>query len=68
MRIEEEGRKNISEFENGAAYSTIIQNCDTVRVGHVIRKKIKNSPSDTCPFECRILNQNVNGLGVNDKL
>ena len=28
----------------------------------------KNSPIDTCPFECRLLSQNVNGLGGDDKL
>ena len=30
--------------------------------------KKKTSPSDTCPFECRLLSQNVNGLGGDDKL
>ena len=36
-RTEEEEREKFSDFENGAANSTIIQNCDTVRVGHAIR-------------------------------
>ena len=67
-RTEEEERENFSDFENGAANSTIIQNCGTVRVGHGIWKKIKTSPSDTCPFECRLLSQNVNELVGDDKL
>ena len=44
-RTEEEGHEKVSDFENGAANSTIIQNCDTVCVGHAIRKqKIKLVP------------------------
>ena len=38
-RTEEEGREKISDFENGAANSTLIQNCNMVCVGHAIRKK-----------------------------
>ena len=36
-RTEEEEREEISDFEYGAATSTITQNCDTGRVGHAIR-------------------------------
>ena len=39
-RTEEEEREKFSDFENGAANSAIVQNCNTVRVGHAIRKKI----------------------------
>ena len=38
-RTEEEERETFSDFENGAANFTTIQNCDTVCVGHAIRKK-----------------------------
>ena len=31
-------------------------------------EKVRTSSSDTCPFECRILSQNVNVLGGDDKL
>ena len=70
-RTEEEEREKFNDFEKmEPANSTIIQNCDTVRVGHAIRllKKIKTSPSNTSPFERRLLSQNVNGLGGDNKL
>ena len=69
-RTEEEEREEFSDFEYGAATSTITQNCDTGRVGHANRilKQTKTSPSYTCPFEYRLLSQNVNGLGGDNKL
>ena len=36
-RTEEEEREEFSDFEYGAATSTITQNFDTGRVGHAIR-------------------------------
>ena len=36
-RTEEEEREEFSDFENGAATSTITQNCDTGRIGNAIR-------------------------------
>ena len=57
-RTEEEEREEFSDFENGAATSTITQNCDTGRVGNAIRilKKLKLVPviparlsADYCP-------------------
>ena len=35
-RTEAEELETFSDFENGAVNSTIVQNCDTVRVKHAI--------------------------------
>ena len=44
-QTEEDKRETFSDFENGVANSTIIQNCDTVHIGHAIRlKKLKLVP------------------------
>ena len=66
-RTEEEGREKIGTLDRGAANSTIIQECNTYRVGHALRNP-QTSPSDTCPYTCKIMDQNVNGLKADDKL